>query len=184
MSDNLWGVYEGQVIKREDDGSTTWTGRPLGRIKVRIPGMIEESAWAYPSGWGKNQNGPVPPLDDIVEVFFLGGHRDSPRWRPSHPGEGETFPEFTHPDISVFGDDKLRIVRDPIAGYTTIRAMETVNDEPDVLVEIFISHTGRAIRIYGGAGVKVESQGQLTVESAGDVDVQGRKILPRNKPLS
>jgi len=183
MSDQIWGTYEGQVVRREDDGTTEWSGRPLGRIKIRIPGFMDETAWAYPSGWGKNQNGPVPQLGELVEVFFLGGRRDSPRWRPSRPKDGETFPEFTHPDISVYGDDNLRIVRDPNAGYTTIRAMEEVNGEPDVLVEIFISHTGRALRIYGGAGVKVESEGQLTVESSGDVDVQGRKVLPRNKPI-
>jgi hypothetical protein len=159
---------------------------PLGRIKVRIPGMMEETSWAYPSGWGRNQNGPVPPLGEMVEVFFIAGRRDSPRWRPSHPGEGETFPEFVHPDMTVMGDDNLRIIRDPRGdrGYTCIRAMEKVNGVDDVLVEIFISHEGRALRIYAGAGMKIESEGELSVDSSGDVDVQGRKVLPRNKPIT
>jgi len=184
MSDALHGTYEGFVIKREEGDAATDT--PLGRIKIRIPGMMEETSWAYPSGWGKNQNGPVPQLGDMVEVFFIAGRRDSPRWRPSHPGQGETFPEFVHPDVAVWGDDNLRIIRDPRDGqkYTCIRAMEKVNGVDDVLVEIFISHEGRALRIYGGAGIKIESEGELSIDSSGDVDVQGRKVLPRNKPLA
>ncbi len=178
--DGLWGTWEGFVIARE-------TAEPQrGRIKVRVPGLFEESAWAYPSGWGTTRNGPVPPIGAIVEVFFLGGHRDQPRWREAHPGEGETFPEFVHPDVTVLGDASFRVVRDPRPeyNYTCIRALEKVNGADDVMVEIFISHTGRAVRIYGAAGVKVESEGELNIESAGDVDVQGRKVLPRNRPIA
>jgi hypothetical protein len=183
MDDGLYATYEGFVIRREDTEGDP--DHPLGRVKVRIPGLIEESAWAYPGGWGRTRNGPVPQLDELVEVYFIAGDRDQPRWRPARPPADAMFPEFTHPDVTVIGDEHLRIVRDPRAGkdYTCIRALEQVNGADDVLVEIFISHTGRALRIYAGAGVKIESEGQLTIESAGDVDVQGRKVLPRNKPI-
>jgi hypothetical protein len=172
-------VVEGVVIAREE------VDPQRGRIKVRIPGLMDESAWAYPSGWGW-RNGPVPPLNAVVEVFFLNGDRDQPRWRESHARTAELFAEFTHPDVTVCGDSKLRIIRDPRPenDYTAVRAVELVNGVEDVLIELFISHKDRALRIYSAKGMKIESEGELAIESAGDVDVQGRKVLPRNKPIA
>ena len=170
---------EGIVIAREE------ADPQLGRLKVRIPGLMDESAWAYPSGWGW-RNGPVPPLGTVVEVYFLGGDRDQPRWREAHPGIGQTHAEYVHPDVMVCGDSKLRIIRDPRPenDYTAVRAVEMVNGVEDVLIELFISHKDRALRIYSAKGMKIESEGELAIESAGDVDVQGRKVLPRNKPIA
>jgi hypothetical protein len=73
-------LYEGEVTRRDDpDG--------LGRVKIRIPGLIEPETpnWAFPmggKGGGFAQHGDwqPPPVGATVEVLFKLGEPDHPRY--------------------------------------------------------------------------------------------------------
>lgn len=64
----------------------------LGRIRFQIPGLIEpESDWSYPTGTfagGGSQRGAhaVPDIGATVDVLFIGGDPQFPKWMASHWG--------------------------------------------------------------------------------------------------
>ena len=107
----LVGLYAGIIIDRDDPEG-------LARVRVQIPGIVDESAWCLPKGsgaaqWGHNA---VPPLGADVYIQFVNGNIDrtvyEPGW-PGKPAEGaETFPEFEDPDVAVFGIGPFRLVID------------------------------------------------------------------------
>jgi len=82
-----FAMYTGVVVKRNDP-------LKLGRVKFRIPGLIEEeSAWAWPfgcpgGGGGKKRIGIkfVPRLDAEVVVLFHLGDIDHPYYAPGNWG--------------------------------------------------------------------------------------------------
>lgn len=82
-----FAMYVGVVIKRADP-------KKLARVKVRIPGLIVESSWAWPmgaangGGGGPGRQGSkfVPKLDAFVCVFFNQGDIDHPFYMPANWG--------------------------------------------------------------------------------------------------
>ncbi len=95
-------IHAGVVVDNEDpDG--------LGRIKLRVPNLIDVSSWVYPGatiGGGSPQRGvwhmPDPGAD--VNVFFLGGDPNQPRWFAAHWAKRDGVPE--HPSIVSEATDK------------------------------------------------------------------------------
>lgn len=89
-------LYEGTVTDNADP-------KQLGRVKLTVPGVIEpESDWAFPTGTlggGGPQRGGVivPEVGDSVDVRFVLGDPQRPKWSPSHwgirPDTGSEMPE-------------------------------------------------------------------------------------------
>lgn len=82
-------MYVGVVVARDDP-------EKLGRVRVRIPGLIEPaSSWAYPMGMPGAGGGAstssrgmkwIPRLGAHVCVFFHQGHIDAPFYMPGNWG--------------------------------------------------------------------------------------------------
>jgi uncharacterized protein involved in type VI secretion and phage assembly len=69
-----------------------------GRLKLRVPGLIDESSWVYPGatiGGGAPQEGlwHTPAIGADVNVFFLGGDPNQPRWMAGHWSSRSGVPE-------------------------------------------------------------------------------------------
>jgi hypothetical protein len=185
--EQLFGLYEGTVVARDDPEG-------IDRVRVRIPGICEpESAWALPEGAGAPQWGTddVPPLDAVVWVQFVNGDPDRPvyrpGWRAKPGGQSWAFPEHTAggPDVHVWGRGPVRLIVDDRAGqrYAAMRVIKTVGGEEQVIAEIKFDVEGNALRIFATTGVLIETLGQLTIDSTGDVQVKGRKVMPGTRPL-
>jgi hypothetical protein len=190
MPNELMGLYSGTIVKREDPDNGDPDGEMLGRVKVEIPGLISESAWAWPrhfggaEKWGKNA---VPPLGAEVNVQFVNGMVDNPVWEPAHHGQNQAFPEFDHPDMIVMGTASFRLVHDPREGqrYAALKAIKEVDGNEETLIEIRFDIENNMLSIHGETGVLVSTIGQLnmTTNHGGDVEIQGRKVLKANRTI-
>ena len=188
-----WGPYAAVVVKRENDpppseDPTTAQVKTLGRVKFKIAGEMEDSAWAFPRNFGGSKkwgHNAVPPIGSDILVSFVNGRRDFPVWEPAHHGEDETFPEFEHPDVAVWGIGPFRLVIDPRdnGGYMALRVVKEVNGVEDVICELMFNAKENGVRLLAGAALSIESDGQLNVKAKGDCEIQGRKILPANRAI-
>lgn len=186
-----WGPWPGVIVKRENDpeGSDTAfeVGDLAGRITASIPGLTEECAWAFPIGWGGSAKfgvNMVPPIGADVLIFFPLGQIDSPRWISAHHGPSEVFPEFVHPDMIVMGTERFRFVMDQRAGWAAFRVIEEVDGVETVMCEDLWNINERGRRIYSKTALVAETDGQLNLDSGGDTQIKGRKIMPNPKPIS
>lgn len=75
-----WGPYEGVVTDNRDP-------EKLGRLKIRVPGILDEpdSDWSFQMGapgGGTSQRGhfDMPAIGSEVYVWFIGGDPDKARW--------------------------------------------------------------------------------------------------------
>ncbi len=178
------GPFAGQIVKREldpiDDPEAS-NMEVLGRVKVRIPGKFEESAWAWPLGfggsaqWGFNC---VPPMGALVAVWIVAENEEQLLYMPAQHAIGMTFPEFEHPDVIVGGDSNLRLIYDRREGqkYAAAQMVKEVNGEESLLCEIRFDIEGNSVRIRAETGLKIESKGQLTIDATGDIEIGGRKL--------
>lgn len=85
--------WEGIVVRNDDPEG-------LHRAKVRIPGFIDETRWAFPltSGGGSAQRGGhlAPAVGSIVVVWFMGGDVERPRYKAAgwgKPSAGHAGPK-------------------------------------------------------------------------------------------
>jgi hypothetical protein len=182
------GIEPAIIIKREKDpidDPEAAAMEVLGRVKVKIPGTIDESAWAWPLGfggsamWGRNE---VPPIGALVAIFTIKGNKDRLYYIPGSHAEGQTFPEFVHPDITVAGDKNFRFVHDRREGqqYAAMQVIKDVDGQEDLICETRYDIEGNGMRIYATTGLKIETDGQFEIEAGGDVIINGRILA--NKP--
>jgi len=189
-----WGPYMGTILKREndpdDDPATTFAEDDLiGRIKVSIPGWIEETAWAQPLGWGGSAQfgiNAVPPIGADVAVFFPNGKIDRPLWIAGPPGRGEVFPEFVHPDVMVMGTESFRFVHDQREGqrFAALRVIKTIGDAEEAVVEVLFNIEENGLRVFCESALGLESGSLINADAnGGDIQIRGRKVLPSSKPI-
>lgn len=179
-------LYEGEVVNRVDPEG-------LGRVTVRIDGVMEESPWAFPEGagapqWGANR---VPPQGALVLVQFLRGDPKRPYYRPARilrPADApQAFPEFEDPDVQVFGAGPFRLILDLREGQerATIAAIRKVGEVEERVVEFTVDLTDgvNAARLFATTALLVETLGIVDIKG-NQVQVQGRVITPNGKALN
>lgn len=93
------GLYEGVVTNNKDPLG-------LGRVRLRVPGLVENSGWALPrgnTGGGTAQRGFYDPPDKNAEVFvqFIMGDTDRPAFEPGHWGNPDNEDEVPTPVKAV-----------------------------------------------------------------------------------
>jgi uncharacterized protein involved in type VI secretion and phage assembly len=192
MQAGLLGLYSGVVTYREDP-------ELRGRIKVRVPGVLEPEAadhgpWALPRGGGAPQWGhvSVPPLGAAVWVQFVGGDVDQPVWEPgwySAPdktgdGAAEIFPEHEHPDVHVWGLGPFRLVVDLRAGQerATLKMIHDVNGEETPTGWVLLDAAGNGIQVYADSAVEVSALALVNVAGT-VVQVHDRKVVPNGRAI-
>lgn len=196
--ERLFGLYMGTVIDRVDpDGD--------GRVRVRIPGLMEQSPWARPRGgghtkWGKND---VPPMDCDVYVQFVNGDPRLPVYEPADHGlrrvdkgnekvdEPERFPEFEDPDVHVWGRGPFRLVVDNREGQRSavlkvvrvIGADENGNggEETDV-AWLYFNYEDNSVELHADSAIGVS--GTIFDVDCPGVVLNGRKLTANGKAIN
>lgn len=178
-------VYEGEVVNRNDPEG-------LGRVTVRIEGIMEESAWATSEGsggyrWGSNK---VPPVGAIVLVQFIQGDERRPTYRPGRilrPETPQAFPEFDDPDVLCFGAGPFRLVIDIRPGQerATVFAVRDVGGAEERTIELTfdLAEGVNAAKLYAATAVMVETLGIADIQG-NQTQVQGRVVTPNGKAVN
>ena len=106
------GMFIAEIIDVADP-------KGVGRVRVTIPGLVEQSAWARPLGTllgGDAQRGAffVPNLGATVAVWFHQGDVESPYYLAGAPGSavpnvGEEIPAFVKAE-EVPDRPKIRVI--------------------------------------------------------------------------
>ncbi len=184
----LHGLYLGTIINRDDpDGNA--------RVRVRIPGMIEQSNWARPKGGGHKQWGSndVPPLDADVYVQFINGNPELPVYEPADHGvrpqadgqeETERFPEFEGPDVHVWGRGPFRLVVDNREGQrqAMMKIVREVNDVEEDVVWIAFNYEDNSLLLHVESALGLE--GTILDAKFPTIQLNGRKLVPNGKPVN
>jgi len=181
-----FGVYEGYVVDRDDPQQD-------GRVRVRIPGMIDDrSAWARPRGGGSKRWGKVavPPDEADVLVQFINGDIDRPIYEPfdfGHPdGDREMFPEHDDPDVIVMGFGPFRLVvdlRDDVSPSAMLKQVHQLSDGSETDTA-WIQLINNSIQVHADSAVEVDGASLVNIKSAGDIQIKNRKVLPNVRPIS
>lgn len=177
----LHGIWPGTVVDRNDP-------LKLGRIKVSVPGILEDdSAWALPRAGGAPQFGcvNVPPIGADVFVQFLGGRIEKPIWEPGPHGLEEGFFEHVDPDTHVFGIGPFRLLIDNREGQRELHAyvVRDVAGTEERVIELEVNFETNSARLFATTALQLEAIGLVDINANGDVQVKGRKILPRDATI-
>ena len=166
---------------------------PLGlhRVRCEIPGLVEQTQWAWPltAGGGSPQRGGhvVPAVGSDVIVQFLGGDKE----RPIYAGGMWGVPDETGsemPQAAVDQDEahkvhalqigRLQIVyddreRDESAGTGQMAYIEDTLEGSEMSVVFDLEKLSLALR--GESSVHIKATGVLSLEGA-QVNIQGRVV--------
>lgn len=152
------GIHEGPVVDRNDP-------EKLGRVKVRIPGLVEPATpWAWPvgaPGGGTKDRGFwwIPDEGSEVAVWFKGGDPDQPRYMPAMWGTGEP------PEPSGGDPEKIALAFGPydfVVDRTTKGLLIVDRADPENKIEF--DGVTKAIEISSKVGVNIKSTGQVDIQ--------------------
>ena len=185
-------MYDGVVVDNQDP-------LRLGRVKVRVPGLLEPSSrWALPfgaPGGGSNTRGFYfpPEVGAEVQVMFKQGDTDHPRYTPGAwgvtDGEPDT-PSFVRTDLET-GEEispenavKVRgietknwqIVFDDREGVEILKIIDRNPDENSLGVVVELDGAKKGVRIAGTSAIQVECNGVIHVDGGLGLFLQGRKV--------
>ncbi len=180
------GPWTGIVIRRDDPEG-------LYRVKLKIPGRLDETDWAYPFGFAAGQKrggGPfVPEIGAKALVFWEGGdingtvncipgmfHRN---WVPS----GHVIDEDGG-DNFVWQNAVMRIevdTRDSSAGLRIAKLDET-GDAAGTALAVDFDTVTQQVEISTTLGLVLKSTGTVEIEG-GTVTINGRPVSPGGESL-
>ena len=180
-------IYDGIVVDNLDP-------LVLGRVRVKVPGFIDNSDWALPvgaPGAGSNSRGlwSVPEVGANVAVMFREGVPEEPRYMPG-PWRGANEPDVESPSF-VRGLSPADAVQ--VTGLQTAR-WEFVLDDRDGNSNLLIrdrKYPGnviafdgeqQTIAIEGAVAVQIKSTGIVNIEAL-QVVINGRIVLPTSNPI-
>lgn len=172
-------MHIGTVVDRNDP-------KKLGRVKVRVPGLLEPSSgWAFPlgspGGGGKGRGFKwVPKNNAEVAVFFKNGDPAAPYYMPAHwgapGGESELpgLPEFEDPDVH---------------GFETDAFLFRIDDRPGKESLLFkAKKSGDFIEIDGstttGPGIQIQATAALLIEVLGLINLQSARVVINGRTVS
>lgn len=200
-SNNLqqWGPYEGVVTDNRDPDK-------LGRVKIRVPGLLDEpdSDWCFQMGapgGGVAQRGhfDVPAVDSEVYVWFLGGDVDKPRWVTGHWGIRDGQSELPtqardaleeNPNdadaIKVYETNTYVMVFDERDGQERffIKRKREIEGEPDFDDEAL---DGNALMFEMDATngtIALSAPGGVSIQTLGLVNINGNIVQVANRKVT
>ncbi len=174
-------MYFGEVKVRNDP-------KGIGRVKVRIPGLISQTGFAFPAGQeygGAAGQGSIapPPLGATVLVGFAGANPDRPFYfaGPWRIGGAPAGHEVTADgDNKVFADERIVIERDARVGKSGYRITDRATGGARLTLELDIE--SQQVQIIGNVGVLIKSSGAIRIEGA-TITLGNRVVLPTGKEI-
>ena len=165
------GLEIGVVVNRDDPAG-------LGRVRIRIPGIVPASAWAFPlgaPGGGSGDRGTwwLPEEGAEVGVFFKRGDPDHPYYLPANwgaPASGNEVPAAAQvagkgdPDIRVFAFGAYDMVIDTRPATKSFKIVDKADGENllefDGVTRVLTISATTAIRINATGAIEI--QGLIT----------------------
>lgn len=175
-----YGVEDGIVVRNDDPEG-------LGRVTIRIAGIIEETSWALPLSVGGGSRGRglfMPPEvgADVAVWFHRGDPHGTPKYLPGHWGRGEQLspladvPPADVPKIQVLESERWTLTLDNRAGKQALRIRDKVSGDmlelDGVRRRMSLNATGR-LQIRGGSVDIVGAR----------VTINGRPVSPTGGPI-
>jgi len=178
------GLRLGKVIDRDDP-------EKLGRIRAKIPGYMERTAWARPKGGGSMYEGSVsvPPIDADVYIQFVNDNPRMPVYERADYGyvdeESEVFPEHIDPDVHVFGIGPFRLVLDNREGQKTMRLklVKEVGGAEEDIAWLEMSEEGNSIEIRAASAIGIYTDAIIDI-NAPVIQLKERKVMNNSKMIS
>lgn len=176
-------VQHGFVVSNEDPEG-------LHRVKVKIPGLIEESQWALPMtmGGGSAQRGGhiVPDEGADVFVWFLGGDVERPVYSGGHWGKPSAGSEMPTDALDATSDahkvqtlemGNLRITFDERDDRKLFSLEDKASGD-----SIVWDMKNAGMRIELTAALLIKVFGKFDVQAA-EISLNGRNVLADSKHI-
>jgi Type VI secretion system/phage-baseplate injector OB domain len=176
-----FGAERGVVVSNADP-------LEIGRVKVRLPGLHDETDWMLPLGGGSAQRGVwhIPKVGADVTIWF---HRGDPNgygfYLPGNWGTAEapsfikndaTITPETAPQLTGVEDDRYTAVLDNRDGVQRAVVTDKVSGD-------FIELDGKLRRVTVKATGTVSITGGQVVITGARVVINGRVIAPFGGPI-
>lgn len=170
--------------------------RGLGRVRVIIPGLLEEpSAWAGAlggdgggTGTARKSSFNAPKIGATVAVWFLQGDPNRPYYMPGHfgsPGGVDDVPEdvrevpaVERPEVVAFETERYKLTYDDRKAFASFR----IRDKK--LRNTLLEFDGK------NGAVMLSAETNLILRAGGFIDLvapqiqlAGRKVLRSKKPV-
>ncbi len=173
-------IYSGVIVDNADP-------LKLGRVRVRIQGLIEKSSWALPignPGSGAKKRGGifVPPSGADVAIFFHAGDVDQPRYLGGNYGTGEV-PGFLGGYDGEDVDPKDAAL---VPGWEGERYVVQV-DERAGKERLFIRDktTGDELLLDGAKGaIQLKATTLVNIVSDGVVNIEAPVLTLNGRPVA
>jgi hypothetical protein len=183
----LVALYEGVVVDNADP-------MMIGRVKLRVPGVLDDSDWALPMGLpggGEMRLGffAVPPKGAEVKVWFVQGNPDRPCYVAGHWGApgGQSqsptplqAPDVTPEDahlISCFETPRFLLTFDNRSDKQSVELRDKVRGDG-----ILMHGAQGALEIRATAGIKLSTVGAIKLEAM-SVSINGRSVKIGDQPI-
>lgn len=186
MSDQaFFAPQHGTVVDNADpDG--------LHRVRIRVPGLIEKTWWAFPltAGGGSAQRGGhiAPAIGADVVVWFINGDPEFPVYSCAWwgiPAAGSEMPDTAKEvgaqahlvqSMQLFGG-RLRFTVDERNDRLILAIEDSVTGD-----NVTWDMKNAAIRLKVTAALLIKVVGMLNVEAL-QINLNGRKVLPDSKGI-
>lgn len=175
-------VLEGRPIYMPQNGVVVRNDDPRGRhrIKATIPGIVEETQWAFPltmGGGGPQRGGHVvPTVGSDVVVFFLGGDVERPVYAAAWWGDDEEpedlrgLPPAEAAQVQVLELARYKVTVDERPGREQLVLQDKL--------------TGDLVQLDGvSGGLLVKATTALLLRCDGAVDIQGLSVTINGRPV-
>lgn len=178
-------LYDGVVLANNDP-------LKIGRVRVRVPGIVDESDWAFPLSLGRGDGvgfWHIPKVGADVGVWWLAGEPDRPFYVPGHhiaprgAGRGPTYiqAEDVTPDdapaIKLWETEDHLILLDGRAGRQGFEVRDKTTGDG-----VTYDRTTMSLEVKGTVSVKVTSTGAIDIDGLA-VTIMGRPVVPGAGPI-
>lgn len=178
-------LYDGVVTRRDDP-------LKIGRVRVRVPGLIDETDWAFPLSMGRGDGvgfWHVPKVGADVGVWFLTGNFDRPFYVPGHhiaprgSGRGPSFIQASSvsvedaPEIKLWETEDHLILLDGRTGSQAFEVRDKLTGDG-----VAYDRSTMSLEVKGTISVKITSVGVIDLDAL-SVTIMGRPVVPGAGPI-
>lgn len=184
-------LYLGVVVDNADP-------EKLGRVRLRVEGLIDRSAWAFPlghaRGGSKRVGGfAVPPVGAEVAVFFAAGDTDHPYFFPGYYGAGEVpGPVGGYRGADDPAPPATAAEATQVQAYEGTRYIVVLDERPgkeraflrDKLTgdQLLLDGVAKGVELSATTALTLRSTGSLSLEAL-TVVINGRVVKPVGPPI-
>jgi len=163
----LFGLWIGTVVSNQDPSR-------LGRIRWKVPGLVEKSPWALPVGLSAQKDEGtwnIPSPGENVLCALLGGDPTKPIWIAGPWGEGEVPFDSVEKKGLRFFDFQLQV-----------EETAAVLEDLQTGLKVELDRTTQNVSVHGNASVRISSLGTVEIEAVG-CTILGRPVKPVGGPI-